>query len=390
MKKILIIEDDADVREIILDILETENYLGIGAENGCQGIELAIAHLPDLIICDVMMPELDGYGVLKQLQNYPQTATIPFIFLTAKSTKSDQRQGMELGADDYLTKPFMRQELLSSITSRLKKQEIQAEKTETKLDELRSSIVLSLPHELRTPLNGILISSELLQEDLETMNNQEILELVENIHISAKRLNRLIVNFLLHADLELIKTDRKRLESLKKYTLEYPSLIIKEISKTMAKKCIDSRESDLNFNLQDAILRISRESLIKILEEILDNAFKFSRPGTEIAIASKNQGNQYHLTIGDRGRGMTTEQINNLGAYQQFDRKIYEQQGSGLGLAIVKRLVNLYDGKLEIKSIPHSHTTIHITLPTLPEKPESGYTGLNSQSTINGVTNDPI
>jgi signal transduction histidine kinase len=371
MKKILVIEDDPDVRDIILDVLEAEEYWAIGAEQGRQGVNLAIAHLPDLIICDVMMPELDGYGVLKELQSQPQTATIPFIFLTAKSTKFDQRQGMELGADDYITKPFMRTELLSAITTRLKKQEIQTEKAEIKLDELRYSISLSLPHELRTPLNGILVSSELLQQDFESLEPQEVMELLSNINISAKRLHRLIINFLLYADLQLIKSNPERLSAFKNKSIEYVSLTIEELSFSLSKKQSKSRIDDLKLNLKDANLRMDRQSLVKLLEELLDNAFKFSDPGTEIIIFSEIEGDFYHLSISDRGRGMSPEQIANLGAYQQFDRKIYEQQGSGLGLSIVKELVDLYDGKFRIDSSLNQGTTIHLFLPILPEVEES-------------------
>ncbi|MDJ1173161.1 hybrid sensor histidine kinase/response regulator [Roseofilum capinflatum] len=367
MKKILVIEDDPDVRDIILDVLEAEQYWVIGAEQGRRGVDLAIAHLPDLIICDVMMPELDGYGVLRELQHQPQTATIPFIFLTAKSTKFDQRQGMELGADDYITKPFMRTELLSAIATRLKKQKIQTEKAQTQLDELRHSIALSLPHELRTPLNGILASSELLQQEFQNLEVQEIAELLDNIHVSAKRLYRLIINFLLYADLELIKTDKKRLQSLKKQSTEYPSLAIQEISLSVARKQPRSRTSDLKFNLQDATLGMDQKSFIKILEEVLDNAFKFSKVGTPITIFSEIEGDFYHVSIGDRGRGMSAEQITRLGAYQQFDRKIHEQQGSGLGLSIVKQIVNLYGGNFGIDSVLDRGTTIHILLPRVPE-----------------------
>ncbi len=122
MKKILVIEDEPIVRSNILELLEGEDYDAVGAENGVIGAMSAREHLPDLIICDVMMPELDGYGVLTALRQDPATATIPFIFLTAKADKVDLRQGMELGADDYLTKPFTADELLGAIASRFAKQ----------------------------------------------------------------------------------------------------------------------------------------------------------------------------------------------------------------------------------------------------------------------------
>lgn len=121
MAKILIIEDEDILRDIIGEILTAENYQIFEAQNGKEGLEIAFLHLPDLVICDVMMPEIDGYEVLTQLRQHKLTTTTPFIFLTAKASKFDQRQGMNLGADDYLIKPFTRKELLDSVTTRLGK-----------------------------------------------------------------------------------------------------------------------------------------------------------------------------------------------------------------------------------------------------------------------------
>lgn len=121
MKKILVIEDNEDVRENTSDLLEIAKYEVFTAEDGKVGVQMARKVKPDVIICDIMMPELDGYGVLKLLSKHHTTASIPFIFLTAKTERTDIRKGMNLGADDYLTKPFNEQELLNAIKSRLKK-----------------------------------------------------------------------------------------------------------------------------------------------------------------------------------------------------------------------------------------------------------------------------
>lgn len=121
MKKALIIEDSDDIREGTAEILGLAGYETFTAKNGKIGVDLAIKHLPDIILCDIMMPELDGYGVLYLLQKNQQTATIPFIFMTAKAERSDMRKGMEMGADDYLTKPFDDVELFKAIESRLRK-----------------------------------------------------------------------------------------------------------------------------------------------------------------------------------------------------------------------------------------------------------------------------
>lgn len=134
MTKILVIEDEKLVRENIIDLLAAEDFDTIAAANGRVGLDLAVSQIPDLILCDLMMPEVDGYGVLTTLREEPATATIPFIFLTAKSARSDFRQGMDLGADDYLTKPFTRTELLNAITSRLAKQATLAKQASTKFE----------------------------------------------------------------------------------------------------------------------------------------------------------------------------------------------------------------------------------------------------------------
>jgi CRP-like cAMP-binding protein/AmiR/NasT family two-component response regulator len=121
MKKILLIEDNEDIRNNTAEILELSNYKVITAENGKTGIELAIEHVPDLIICDIMMPLLDGYGVLHAVHKNEVIKNTPFIFLTAKTDRTDIRKGMELGADDYITKPFTGTELLNAVDSRIRK-----------------------------------------------------------------------------------------------------------------------------------------------------------------------------------------------------------------------------------------------------------------------------
>ncbi|CAN5229392.1 hypothetical protein BH09BAC5_BH09BAC5_12380 [soil metagenome] len=136
MYKILLIEDNLEMRENTAEILELANYKVLTATNGKEGVKLAQADSPDLIICDIMMPELDGYGVLHMLSKIPETASIPFIFLTAKAEKADYRKGMSMGADDYLTKPFDDMELLGAVEVRLKKSEQMKAKFERTIDGL--------------------------------------------------------------------------------------------------------------------------------------------------------------------------------------------------------------------------------------------------------------
>jgi two-component system, sensor histidine kinase and response regulator len=343
MKTILIIEDEPQIRNNIQELLYLSDFDTLVAENGLQGLELAQDQHPDLIICDLMMPDLDGYGVLIRLRQNSYTATIPIIFLTAKSEWSDLRRGMELGADDYLTKPFQPDQLLQAITVRLNKQAISKQQTQEKLNTLSQCISHSIPHEINTPLNHILGISELLIQQHREFSHEEISEMLESIYKAGKRLHKLTINFLMYADIELLASN--------------PEKVALNVAQN------SNREADLSIDISDAIVKLSSAKLSKIVEEIIDNAFKFSEPNTPIKIIGSSYNNTFRLFIIDHGRGMTEEQINNVGAYIQFERKMYEQQGSGLGLLIAKTLVELHGGEFLIESIYEKQTIIRIVLP---------------------------
>ena len=363
MKKILVIEDEDVIRSNLMELLEVEDFDVIGAENGRVGLSLAREYLPNLIVCDVMMPDLDGYGVLEALRRDPVLATIPFVFLTAKAERTDLRQGMDLGADDYLTKPFTRDELLKAIEARLAKQDSVERKFQKQLEDLRGSIALSLPHELRTPLTGILGFSSVLVESHDTLAGREILEMATIIQTSAERLYRLVENYLLYAELDILGLDPQKASDLRalKQTSDLHA-VVRQAALRVARKA--GREADLDLAVQNAVAPIMQAHLKKIVEELIDNAVKYSRAGTPVRVNGRADAEEAVLTVVDQGRGMTPEQVAAIGAYMQFDRRVHEQQGTGLGLVIAKRLAELYGGDLDIESIANQGTTVRVRLPS--------------------------
>jgi two-component system, sensor histidine kinase and response regulator len=358
MIEILVIEDEDDIRESILDILEAEMFQAIAAPNGKIGLDLAREHKPNLIICDVNMPEFDGFNVITTLRQEPGFALTPFIFLTAMADRESLRQGMKLGADDFLNKPVTRKALLEAINTRLSKQAIINQQTSAKLDALRSNISLALPHELITPLSGILGLAGILIDEYATIKPGEILEIAQDIEAAGNRLNRLIQNFITYAGLEIASTGNFTPDRT-----EQPTQITDVITRTATNKAtLANRAADLHLDLEDVIVAIPEIKLQKILEEIIDNAFKYSNAGTPVNISSQKIANLLSINICDHGRGMTVAQIADVGGYMQFERKLYEQQGSGLGLAIAKRMTELYGGKFEIESEANTQTTVRIML----------------------------
>ncbi len=361
MSKILVIEDAHSLRRDILEMLSFEGFEVSGAENGLIGVETARQIKPDLIICDIMMPAMDGFGVLDTLRHDASTATIPFIFLTARTDRVDLRQGMELGADDYLTKPFTASELLASVQTRLTKRAALQDMAEQKLEDLRDNIILALPHEMRTPLNVILGFSDMLMNDFSTMEPAQMGEMAQHINAAAMRLYRLIENFLIYANVELLLASPEQLAAIRSGTSMGPSTLVQNVATHRAQHL--GRADDLVLNVGDApAIQIAEDNLKKVVEELVDNALKFSTAGTKVTINAEVRDDRYVIKVTDQGRGMTPEQIASVGAYMQFDRRFYEQQGSGLGLVIAKRLVELYEGNVLIESVLNQGTSVTISL----------------------------
>ena len=179
MNTILIIEDEPQIRKNIQQILDLEGFSTITAENGLQGLDMVERHQPDMIICDVMMPNLDGYGLIEILRQQPLTANIPFIFLTAKAEHHDLRQGMELGADDYLIKPFKADELIKAISTRFKKRQVLAKRYETQIEQMESEIYRLVRHDGSTGLpNQLFLEDYFNQSRLQAYNQNQFLPLL--------------------------------------------------------------------------------------------------------------------------------------------------------------------------------------------------------------------
>jgi len=367
MPTVLVIEDDSAIQEAVTDILELEGYTVLAASDGLAGVALAREGRPHLIICDIMMPFLDGYGVLAELRRHPQTAAIPLIFLTAKTTREDFRQGMKLGADDYLPKPFTAQELLSTVRMRLERQTQLADRFQKRVEALHSSLVTVLPHELRTPLNGILGGISLLQDEFASLEPADAEELLTIVQQSALRLQRLVENCLLYAELASMAA----VPASRPPSAAVTAPLLRTVQTVAAREAAAAeREGDLRFvgeeGAEHEFADLPQADLAKLVEEVLNNALRYSEAGTpvEVTVGSEgprgSEGEGLWICVSDRGRGMSREEIAALGPFRQFQRSRYEQQGLGLGLAITQHLLTLHGGKLVIESRLGEGTTVRM------------------------------
>jgi signal transduction histidine kinase len=379
MQKILIIDDEAMFREATACALQRKGFVTLEAGDGLEGAEVARRSLPDLIICDVNMDRMDGYSLLEALRQEPATAAIPFILMTGMGDADSMRRGMNLGADDYLAKPFTAPQLFSAVDARLKKSQFLRQNAEKKLSDLRANLSLALPHEMITPLNGIFGLAQILSSDSESLSPAEVADFGSSILQSAERLHRTVQNFLLFGQLEMQASDPQTAASLREKHTAQASQLIETRARHFAETASRTNDLQLDLGSVNGIARSSESSAIpltdpilvkvaqdlftKLVDELLDNAFKFSNAGTPVRAEGSFGDGNYILSITDCGKGMDPDQVAAIGAYSQFDRKSNEQQGAGLGLAIARRIVELHGGQFAIQSELGTGTKVTIKLP---------------------------
>ena len=359
-QKILVIDDEEAYREIIAMTLKIIGYEVIEAMNGLDGLAAAKMHTPDLILCDINMPNMDGHTLLATLKEEEEFAGIPFIFLTGNTSNADMRKGMQMGADDYLTKPFSAEELVNAVAIRLSKKKRMQKYYESQFDEIKSNIVHSLPHEFRTPLNGILGFSQILMDDDE-LPPDEVKEIGTMIYRSGQRLHRLLENVVLFGQLQLWMRDQNKVNELR----TTDSCMLKEVISSVVEQSAarHERTGSISTSVIDATVNISPQRLSKIIEELLDNSLKFSPKESIVELTAAADGSAVRFTVCDKGRGMSVEQITKISGFQQFERGYYEQQGAGLGLVITKMLVEIHGGTLSLHSEENNGTTVEFSLP---------------------------
>lgn len=366
VSKILIIEDNEILRSSLLEILTFEGYSVRGAENGLSGLHQIYQFRPNLVICDIMMPEMDGYEVLKNVREMLGMSEVRFIFLSAMAQHEDLRRGMETGADDFLTKPFSTADLMTCIRQQITKQHAQQAATEHRLDELRGQLISALPHELRTPLTTIVGFIDLLLDTQDDIDATEFKDIMWTMRDASQRMWRLVENYVIYSQIMLNTDNQQWRQTLHSQSVADPKDVVADEARKLA--TLHNRTCDLKIALLgDGNLAISEDHLRKIVYELVDNAFKFSESGQPVFVNTRQIDTQFWIEITDCGRGIKPEQIEKIGAYTQFDRARYEQQGSGLGLTIARLLTKLYGGTLSIESQLKGPTVVSVLLDSVPE-----------------------
>ena len=361
MTTILIIEDDETLREALDDRLTLEGYRVASASSGDDGLRQALEHPPDLVLCDIMMPGLDGYGVLREMQKDPRTAAVPFVFLTAKATPMQVRVGMGVGADDYLCKPVSSAELLVTIRARLWKSARAEERSEHAADVARQGVVRKLPQEIIPPLTSLLSAAQLMEVTTTGKSAQEVQELGRSLRTATERLQRTARRFLL-SELE-VASQTPAAQAQLRGTCHIPAAAwVTALAEHLSRQ--NSRREDLRLDLALVDLSMSTNHFSELVAQLLDNAFKFSPRGSGVLVQLALLPNDWcELTVRDRGRGLTAVQARQAEDLSRAGHDLWSQPGAGLGLALVGQLVALYGGQFTIKGELDSGTRATVRLP---------------------------
>jgi len=362
-KKILLIDDSEFILESTSTLLMFAGYDVITASNGEEGIMKAKNEFPDLIICDVSMPGISGFEVVSAIRAETKISTIPFIFLTAFTEKSKMREGIERGADDYLTKPFTKKELIAAIDTQWNRLAKVDSKVQDEVENVGKKLNYALPHEFRTVISQLMGSANEIKNNIEYLEKQDLVEICNQMLDVCKRLNRITDNFLLFTKLENYAKSPEAIKKIRSGKTEEPFVMITDLAEHISVRFNRLGDVEIQNAIFDISIAINSDLFNRLSDELIDNALKFSSKGSKIIINSELINDALSISIEDNGIGMTAEQIKTITAFVQFEREEYEQQGVGIGLSIAKKIVELHNGKFDITSEKDKGTKIIFTIP---------------------------
>nr|PZN53351.1 MAG: hypothetical protein DIU68_12760 [Chloroflexota bacterium] len=362
---ILVVEDDPNLLEGIRTILELDGYETITAENGQQALELLHyngSH-PDLIISDIMMPNMDGIELLKAVRKEPRWLMIPFIYLTAKGDKTDMQRGKRLGVDDYLIKPFEAEDLLIAVESRLRRHEALNAIHEQRVANLKRNILTILNHEFRTPLTFIVAYADMLtNHNANELSDQDLLAFLKGVKSGATRLRYLIENFILLVELET--GDAARTFEWRRMPIYDAGELLAEAANRALMSIETERFFTLNISPNLPLFVADREYLIIALTQLVVNAFKFSPPDSPVILGANADRDEIHLWVQDFGLGIPEHELEAIWQlFYQVHREHDQDQGAGSGLAIVHGITRLHGGRISVQSEVNYGSIFTISLP---------------------------
>ncbi len=363
-EQILIVEDDLAMSTGIRDVLDMAGYKVQLAENGREALQVLTRFRPDLIISDIMMPEMDGFELLEEVRRRPNWAVIPFIFLTAKGQRTDIRAGKQLGADDYLVKSVDLDDLLVVVRAKLDRAIVLRQQSLKEMENLKNTILNMLSHEFRTPLTYITGYVDLLQEG--NWSADDLQKFLSRIKGGSARLNRLVEDFLLLVRFET--DDARQAYLMDKRPFNGWEHLVNRVFESL-REAAAQRNVDLMADIAPNLPFIDAHEnyLENALYRLVDNAVKFSKPGgAQVVVRVSAEERQVCVRVIDHGIGIPLLELPKMfDRFHQINRERMEQQGAGVSLAIVKGIAELHRGDVDCLSDEGVGSEFKVRLPVM-------------------------
>lgn len=364
MAQIIVIEDEIDVLENIIDILTLAGYEAEGASNPMMGLNLIRQQHPDLILCDIMMPGFDGYTLLQEVRKDATTTSTPFIFITARADKEAMRQGMELGADDYLTKPFTSEQLIKAIEARLQRHQMITHEM-GKATEINQLMARTFIDEIRKPLQGVNLAMKLASQQIGSLTFEQIEDLLGTIAAGNNRLNRIIQQMEYSTRLQ---SGALTPEAIQQRGRAITVADILDAAVNLAYSFIgtDYYRFVQNTAHHPHVTIMSHTALIKhAIAELIANALLYTPENSKVEVAQwATDDGMTLISIVDYGMGMSQEQRDLvLSGQYQIPRDPEGKQGMGVGLILARDIIEVHSGTMDFTSVAGKGTEVLVRLP---------------------------
>jgi two-component system, sensor histidine kinase and response regulator len=361
---ILVVDDEPILRELLREILEEAGYAVATAGDGREALAVLDRVGPQLVVSDITMPGMDGYHLYAEVRARPRFVNVPFLFLSGLGSEVDVRQGKQMGADDYLTKPVHEADLLIAVRSRLDRRAQIEAAHRGQIEQLKRDILETLNHEFRTPLTVLVGYGQMLRDFGTQLPPEKMTAFVEGILRGSSRLERLVQDLVLLVDLQSGAAQR----AFEEQQSAIPDLAVL-LQDVVAERRVPAaaRQVRLVTDLGPGLpaVRGQREMLSQAVGRLVDNAIKFAKPeGGTVTVSARAVDGAARIDVKDEGIGIPADQLERISEmFYQVDRHRMEQQGCGTGLTIARALVSLHAGTLAVTSVPGAGSTFTMTLP---------------------------
>jgi two-component system sensor histidine kinase/response regulator len=359
---VLVVDDNPLIVTVVKNLLGAANFDVFTASDGQQALELLEKKSVDVIVCDVMMPTMDGYQLHNAVRTRGPLSHIPFVFLTALDDAAEVHSGKETGVDDYLVKPFDPRNLLAVVRGKVARARGIKNASEERFEAYRKKVVHLLSHEFRTPLVAINSGTEILIDHKDKLDPNKVASLLDAIARGGKRLERIVTDFMVLQQIEAGIAQRL-----------YDSRAAARNAEALLHQFMETNRPELEHsgfdvrveaNAPQAWVKVYEPHIWDILDRLVSNVRKFVAHELIIEFAVRQEGARMIFEVRDRGIGMDTSQVEQAtDLFGQIDRDKREQQGTGLGLAIATRYATINGGKLNFESRVGGGTTAALILP---------------------------